>query len=55
MAKKNESREFIDVKCTECKKFVIRTEKNKKNTPDKLQVNKFCPVCKKETLFKEGK
>lgn len=55
MAKKNENREFIDIKCTECKKNVIRTEKNRKNTPDKLEVKKFCPVCKKSTTHKESK
>lgn len=55
MAKKNDNREFIDVKCTVCKKHIIRTEKNKKNTPDKLEINKFCPVCNKQTTFKESK
>lgn len=55
MAKKNENREFIDLECTVCKSYVIRSEKNKKNTPDRLELKKFCPVCKKSVIFKEKK
>ena len=53
--KKGDNRSFIDVKCTECKKYIIRTEKNRKNTPDKLEITKFCPICRKKTNFKESK
>jgi|LSQX01.2.fsa_nt_gb large subunit ribosomal protein L33 len=55
MAKKNENREYIDMECTECKSHIIRTQKNKKNTPDRMELNKFCPKCRKSVLFKEKK
>jgi len=55
MAKKGENRERIDLKCTECKKHSYRTEKNKKNTTERLELNKFCPVCGKQTAHKESK
>ncbi|MBQ9709348.1 MAG: 50S ribosomal protein L33, partial [Clostridia bacterium] len=29
--------------------------KNKKNTPDRLEVSKYCPFCKKHTIHKESK
>ena len=31
------------------------TMKNKKNTPDKLELNKYCRFCKKHTLHSETK
>lgn len=55
MAKKGDSREGITLQCTECKMENYRTEKNKKNTPERLELKKFCPKCKKETLHKEKK
>ena len=38
--------------CTECKQ---RTKKNKKNDPDRLEMNKYCRFCKKHTLHRETK
>ena len=31
------------------------TIKNKKNTPDKIQIKKFDPVAKKHVIYKESK
>ena len=31
------------------------TEKNKKNTTERLEMNKFCKFCKKHTTHKETK
>ena len=31
------------------------TNKNKKNTPDRLERNKYCPFCRKHTLHTETK
>ena len=45
----------ITLKCTECSSENFRTEKNKKNTTDRLELNKFCPKCRKNTLHKETK
>jgi large subunit ribosomal protein L33 len=29
--------------------------KNKKNDPDRLEMSKYCPFCKKHTVHKESK
>ncbi len=55
MAKKGENRERIDLQCTVCKEINYRTEKNKKNTTERLELNKFCKKCKKATPHKEKK
>jgi len=55
MAKKGENRERITLRCTVCKSENYRTEKNKKNTTERLELNKFCPKCKKSTEHKESK
>ncbi len=53
MTKRSENRSGIDLVCSVCG-FIIRpTEKNKTNTPDRLEINKFCKVCKKTQSFKE--
>ncbi len=45
----------ITLACTECKQRNYNTMKNKKNTPDRLELNKYCPFCKKHTLHRETK
>jgi large subunit ribosomal protein L33 len=55
MAKKGEARERITLQCTECKEENYRTEKNKRNTTERLELNKFCPKCRKSTNHKEKK
>lgn len=54
-SKKNGPRENITLVCTECKNKNYRTEKNKRNTTERLELKKFCPTCRKETLHKEEK
>ncbi len=65
MGKSKGSRIVITLECT-CedqiknntrKKGVMRysTSKNKRNTPQRLEINKFCPQCNKHGLFKEIK
>ncbi len=51
MAKKGEARERITLQCTVCKEENYRTE----NTTDRLELNKFCPKCRKSTTHKEKK
>jgi large subunit ribosomal protein L33 len=48
-------RERITLVCTECKEENYRTEKNKKNDPDRLELKKYCSRCKKVTLHREKK
>ena len=52
---KNENRQFVGLKCSRCGKHLRPTVKNKKNTTDKLEFNKYCPTCKQVTAFKETK
>ncbi len=52
---KNEARVKITLVCTECKQRNYDTKKNKKNDPDRLEMNKYCKFCRKHTLHKESK
>ena len=52
---KNDNRSQVTLVCPECKKENYNTPKNKKNTPDKMELNKFCPTCNKVTKHKEKK
>ena len=45
----------IQLECTECKRRNYSTSKNKKNTTERLEVNKYCKWDKKVTLHKETK
>nr|YP_009392057.1 ribosomal protein L33 [Periphykon beckeri]ARW60405.1 ribosomal protein L33 [Periphykon beckeri] len=64
MGKNKGSRVTITLEC-KCKNdksikrkngiFRYTTCKNKKNTPNRLEINKFCTYCNIHTLFKEIK
>ncbi len=45
----------ITLECKECKRRNYRTDKNKKNNPDRIELKKYCPNCKTHTLHKETK
>lgn len=45
----------VTLECTECKERNYVTQKNKKNNPDRLEMNKYCPFCRKHTAHKETK
>jgi len=62
MAKRSKgNRQQIILECTEHKNSGLAgtsryiTEKNKKNTPDRLEIKKFNPIMKKYTIHKEIK
>jgi large subunit ribosomal protein L33 len=48
-------RSRITLACSECKQRNYDTVKNKKNDPDRLEMNKYCRFCRKHTLHKETK
>ena len=48
-------RTILLLQCTECKNRNYSTMKNKKNTPDKLEMRKYCRHCRKHTPHKETK
>ncbi len=51
----NEVRVKVTLVCSECKQRNYDTKKNKKNNPDRLELNKYCKFCRKHTLHKESK
>ena len=40
---KNENRNYVTMKCTECGMEIRPTSKNKKNNPDRLEIKRYCP------------
>jgi len=56
MAKKSKgARVKITLACTACQQRTYDTDKNKKNDPERLVMNKYCRFCKKATEHKETK
>ena len=64
MAKNKGPRVMVTIECTECRQNdnqsspeVSRylTSKNRRNTPDKLELTKHCRYCNKHTIHKETK
>ncbi len=45
----------IELECTVCHNINYASRKNKKNTPARLELKKYCKFCKKMTLHKETK
>ena len=45
----------ITLACTDFKQLNYNKEKNKKNSPDRLEMKKYCRFCKKHTLHRETK
>jgi large subunit ribosomal protein L33 len=45
-AKGKENRIIITLACTECKERNYTTTKNKKNDPDRMELNKYCRRCR---------
>jgi len=44
MAKKGDKRKIIGLTCEACKQRHYYTTKNTMNTPDKVELMKYCPV-----------
>ncbi len=64
MAKNKGPRILVTLECTECRlnkekraAGVSRylSTKNRRNTPEKLEISKYCPYCNKHTAHKEIK
>jgi large subunit ribosomal protein L33 len=45
----------ITLECTSCKERNYLTSKSKRNTPDRLEKQKYCPRERKVTLHRETK
>ena len=48
-------REIIQLQGTDCKDKNYSTTKNRKTTPDRIEMKKFCRKCRKHTAHKEAK
>ena len=46
---------MVKLRCSECKKIVGHTRRNKKKVKEKLSLQKFCKSCRKHTLQTESK
>nr|YP_008519709.1 ribosomal protein L33 [Nannochloropsis oculata]YP_008519956.1 ribosomal protein L33 [Nannochloropsis limnetica]AGI99063.1 ribosomal protein L33 [Nannochloropsis oculata]AGI99312.1 ribosomal protein L33 [Nannochloropsis limnetica]AHX25351.1 50S ribosomal protein L33 [Nannochloropsis oculata]QRG32065.1 ribosomal protein L33 [Nannochloropsis limnetica]QRG32187.1 ribosomal protein L33 [Nannochloropsis limnetica] len=64
MAKQKGSRIIIHLECTTCRTNTNKrsegvsrytTIKNRRNTPARLEIKKFCPYCNSHTIHKETK
>ncbi len=55
MAKSKEARGLVTLKCSQCSEENYRISKNKKNTPDRLTLKKYCSRCKMTTEHIEKK
>ena len=45
----------VSLECTECKQRNYVTYKNKKNTPERMEIKKYFKFCKTHTNHKETK
>ena len=64
MAKNKGTRILITLECIECRSNLNKfrtgvsrylTQKNRQNTPERLELKKYCSYCNKRTLHKEIK
>ena len=48
-------REPIQFECTECRRINYSGTKDKKQKPERIEVQKFCPFCRKHINHRELK
>ena len=53
MARRGEVRILITLGCTDCRERTYNSSKNRRNDPQRLELNKFCPRCRKHTMHRE--
>ncbi|OUM95036.1 MAG: 50S ribosomal protein L33 [Thermobacillus sp. ZCTH02-B1] len=46
-------RVIITLACTNCKQRNYTTSKNKRTTPDRIELRKYCKFCNEHTLHRE--
>ena len=52
-SKSQDVRPKITLACEVCKERNYITKKNRRNTPDRLSIKKYCSRCNKSTLHRE--
>jgi large subunit ribosomal protein L33 len=48
-------RDLIKLTCSQCGRPNYVTDKNKRTMTQKLEIKKYCPVCRGHHVHKEGK
>ncbi len=48
-------RELITLECTVCKQKNYKTSRDKRKTPEKYEMKKYCRFDRKHTVHKESK
>jgi len=51
----SDKRPPITLACESCKRRNYVTTKNRSNTQDRLELNKYCPWCRQHTAHKENR
>jgi large subunit ribosomal protein L33 len=54
-SKKKDVRPVIHLACVECSERNYTTEKNRRNDPQRIELQKYCSRCRKHTLHRETK
>ena len=52
-SKSSDVRPKITLACVDCKERNYITKKNRRNDPDRVELSKFCPRCRKHTAHRE--
>jgi large subunit ribosomal protein L33 len=52
-SKSSDVRPKITLACVVCKERNYITKKNRRNDPDRMELKKFCPRCRKHTEHRE--
>ena len=51
MGIKGKNDRMVVLACEDCKERNYTTVKNKKNSKERMELNKYCPTCKKHTVL----
>jgi large subunit ribosomal protein L33 len=52
---RRDTRIVITLECSECGERNYTTEKNRRNDPQRIELNKYCPRCRQHRLHRETK
>jgi large subunit ribosomal protein L33 len=52
---RRDTRIVVTLECSECGERNYTTEKNRRNDPQRIELNKYCPRCRQHRLHRETK
>jgi large subunit ribosomal protein L33 len=50
---KKDDRNVITFACSDCRSRTYTSTKSRRNDPDRLELNKFCPRCRRHRVHRE--